>query len=417
MASLRREGAAGLAKASHNWSVSEKELFRIQLGKVLESSQFRSSKRCSVFLRCVGEHVIEDRIDSLKERTLGIEAFERDPAYDTDQDPVVRSTAVEVRKRLAQYYLDPGHETEPRISLPAGSYVAEIHPPPGKARLFSPWQFFFKFKKVWLATAGAVILSAAAAFIALNPRNTNLDRFWAPFTSSPQPIMICLGQPHTYVFVAPQQGRIREWFENHTGDRNPPADLASIPLQEVVPTWGQHIDISDAQAYERLATLFSKKGRTVQLRGDLSVALSELRRHPTILIGAFNNDWTLGLTGELRFYFQTDSEGQMVRDHQNPKKNEWRVVNAWPYRNIPQDYAIVTRVINPTTEQTVVIAAGITHFGTRAAVELVTDEPYFEAALRGASPDWRRKNMQVVISTKVMSGQSGPPQVLDRYFW
>jgi hypothetical protein len=151
-------------------------------------------------------------------------------------------------------------------------------------------------------TAGAPILSAAAAFIALNSRNTNLDRFWQPFISSPHPIMICLGPPRTYVFVAPQQGRIRAWFENNSGDRNPPADLASIPLREIVPTWGQHIDISDAQAYERLATLFSKKGRTVQLRGDLLIALSELRRHPTILIGAFNNDWTLGLTGELRFY-------------------------------------------------------------------------------------------------------------------
>jgi hypothetical protein len=40
MASLRKEGPAGLAKASHNWSVSQKELFRTQLGKVLDSSQF-----------------------------------------------------------------------------------------------------------------------------------------------------------------------------------------------------------------------------------------------------------------------------------------------------------------------------------------------------------------------------------------
>ena len=401
----------------NNWSVSEKHLFQAQLAKVLDSSQFRSSRRCCRFLRCVGEHVIENRLDSLKERTLGIEAFERDPAYDTNQDPIVRSTAVEVRKRLAQYYLDPGHEAEPRISLPPGSYVAEIHPPPEKARLLPPWQLFSK--KIWLASTGAVILSAAAAFFALSSRKTNLDWFWQPFTSSGDPVMICLGQPHTYVFAAPQQGLIRAWFENPTTDRTPPAELASIPLQEIVPTWGRYIDISDAQAYERLATLFSKKGRTVQLRGDVSVALSELRRHPAILVGAFNNDWTLGFAGELRFYFQAGSENQaeMIRDRQNPKRNEWSVVNAWPYRNIAQDYAIITRVTNPTVEQTVVIVAGINRFGTRAAVEMVTDEAYFAEALRGAPPDWRRKNMQIVLSTKVMSGESGPPQVLARYFW
>jgi len=155
------------------------------------------------------------------------------------------------------------------------------------------------------------------------------------------------------------------------------------------------------------------------LRGDVSVALSELRRHPAILIGAFNNDWTLGFAGELRFYFQAGSENQaeMIRDRQNPKRNEWSVTNAWPYRNIAQDYAIITRVTNPTVEQTVVIVAGINRFGTRAAVEMVTDEAYFAEALRGAPPDWRRKNMQIVLSTKVMSGESGPPQVLARYFW
>jgi hypothetical protein len=417
MASLRNEGVPGGGRVSNNWSVSQKEQFRVQLAKVLESSHFRSSKRCTLFLRCVGEHLIENRLDSLKERTLGIEVFERAPAYDTNQDPIVRSTAVEVRKRLAQYYLDPGHETEPRISLPAGSYVAEIHPPPGTARSSFLWPRFSK--KVWLVAACAIVLSAAAAFAVLSFRNTNLNRFWEPFISSAGPITICLGQPHTYVFVAPQQGRIRAWFEKHPADGTPPPELASIPLQQIVPTWGRHIDISDAQAYERLAALFTQKGRAVQLRGDLSVALSELRGHPTVLIGAFNNDWTLGLGGELRFHFQADSQNQveLVRDRQNPNRNEWRVTNAWPYRNIPMDYAIVTRVTNPTTEQTVVIAAGITHIGTRAAVELVTNEAYFVGALRGAPAGWQHKNMQVVLSTKVMSGGSGPPQVLDRYFW
>ncbi len=49
----------------------------------------------------------------LKERTLGIEEFGVDPDYDTNLDPVVRTTAAEIRKRLAQYYLDPSHEAEP----------------------------------------------------------------------------------------------------------------------------------------------------------------------------------------------------------------------------------------------------------------------------------------------------------------
>jgi len=175
----------------------------------------------------------------------------------------------------------------------------------------------------------------------------------------------------------------------------------------------------DSQGYEHIARLFCARGKTVQLRGDRSVSLSELRGRPVIMIFAFNNEWTLSLAGELRFCFEMDlpTRAQMVRDRQNPQ-NEQRLTGAWTdWSKIPADYAIVTRVKNPTTEQTVVIAAGITHFGTRAAAELVTSEAYLRQALEGAPKDWARKNMQIVLSVRVISGAGGPPKVLARYFW
>ena len=47
------------------------------------------------------------RPELLKERTLGIEIFGRDADYDTASDPIVRVTATEIRKRIAQYYQEP----------------------------------------------------------------------------------------------------------------------------------------------------------------------------------------------------------------------------------------------------------------------------------------------------------------------
>ena len=64
--------------------------------------------------------------NSLKERTLGVEVFDRPPTYDTNTDTVVRYTAGEVRKRLLLYYSEHGRHNGIRISLPAGSYVAEF---------------------------------------------------------------------------------------------------------------------------------------------------------------------------------------------------------------------------------------------------------------------------------------------------
>src|SRR5712691_2969496 len=75
-----------------------------QLDKILASPLFQNSKRYPNLLRYAVEQTLDGQSDLLKERTLGIQVFHRDLEYDTNSDPVVRTTAVEVRKRLVQYY-------------------------------------------------------------------------------------------------------------------------------------------------------------------------------------------------------------------------------------------------------------------------------------------------------------------------
>src|SRR5262249_17581737 len=158
--------------------------------------------------------------------------------------------------------------------------------------------------------------------------------------------------------------------------------------------------VDDAKAFSRISDLFAGHGKRAELRGGRSVSLTDLRGKPVVLIGAFNNEWTMGLAGELRFYFDQDrvNGGEVARDRQRPDHSAWKVVKSWPHLKIPLDYAIVSRVYNPTTEKTVVISAGITHFGTTAAAELLTNPDYFAEALKNAPRDWYRKNMQVVLS-------------------
>src|SRR5579884_630502 len=97
-----------------------------QLGRISSSPVFRASRRCVTFLEYVVQAAVEGRTNTLKEKTLGIRVFNRNPDYDPKQDSVVRVTANEVRKRLAQYYA-LGHQSELRIDLPAGSYLPEFH--------------------------------------------------------------------------------------------------------------------------------------------------------------------------------------------------------------------------------------------------------------------------------------------------
>src|ERR1039458_5576073 len=115
-----------------------REEVKAQLARLLASLLFQHSKHYPGFLRYVVNETLDGRGGFLKERALGAEVFGRDPDYDTNADPVVRTSASEVRKRIAQYYHEPGHESEIRIELASGSYTPEFrYAPPGSAALRS----------------------------------------------------------------------------------------------------------------------------------------------------------------------------------------------------------------------------------------------------------------------------------------
>ncbi len=116
------------SSAETSRSPSERKAVAEQLERILSSPLFKQSKRYSPFLRYVVEKTLAGEADSLKERTLGVEIFGRSPNYDSSNDPVVRVTAGEVRKRIAQYYHDSEHKGELRIELSPGSYVPEFLP-------------------------------------------------------------------------------------------------------------------------------------------------------------------------------------------------------------------------------------------------------------------------------------------------
>src|SRR5580700_5024101 len=100
-----------------------------QLARLLASPLFHHSKHYPSFLRYVVNETLDGQGGHLKERALGVEVFGRTADYDTNADPVVRTSACEVRKRIAQYYHEPGHELEIRIDLPSGSYIPEFRYP------------------------------------------------------------------------------------------------------------------------------------------------------------------------------------------------------------------------------------------------------------------------------------------------
>jgi Malectin domain len=102
------------------------DLVRAELDRLLQCDHFKNSRRCRTLLSYLVEETIAGRGDQLKERLVGINVFGRNPDYETAEDPVVRNAAIEVRKRLAQFYIESGNGTQLRIDLHPGTYVPEF---------------------------------------------------------------------------------------------------------------------------------------------------------------------------------------------------------------------------------------------------------------------------------------------------
>ena len=102
-----------------------------ELERVCGSEHFRTSKRSCEFLRYIVRVTLDGRMDSLKERSIGIDLFGRDTSYEPSSDATVRVRANEVRKRLSSHYAsrDAGSEVRTlRIELPTGSYIPRFTP-------------------------------------------------------------------------------------------------------------------------------------------------------------------------------------------------------------------------------------------------------------------------------------------------
>lgn len=374
---------------------AERSAIREQLDRILSSPLFKNSKRYPNLLRFVVERALKGHTEPLKERTLGIEVFGREPDYDTNLDPVVRTTAVEIRKRIAQYYQEPSHEAEIRIDFPPGSYVPEFRLPPNPVVVIPPEPLEppAQHRKPFLIMALAVISVVVFALTLWRwwPSGGQLERFWSPVIASNGPVTIYIGQ-------VTSEGPVESLME----------------LQQA-----EQVAFADATAMARLTGLLTAKGRDFRFRLQPSSNIEDLRDGPTILIGAFNNSWALRLTGQLRFGFDRNSERHesWIQDRQEPAARKWLQKMNAPYGQVKEDYAIVSRVVDPTTGNFVVTASGISKFGTEAAGEFLTCERCMAELSSTAPPDWDRKNLEMVIGASVVGRTSGPPHVVALHVW
>jgi hypothetical protein len=408
-------------------SPPDAEAIRAQLNRVLAHPLFTNSKRYPVLLAYTVEQTLLGNAGDLKERTIGVEAFGRNPDYDVNLDPVVRTSAAEVRRRLIQYYYDPIHTGELIIELTAGSYVPVFRRPEPAAvnatdagqeqkqeqtnEMFgqtpelgpsgvevsagsssSPGTSLLHGIRRWLPIAVSLLLALAAGIgigrYHRSPAPSNVERFWQPITSSQDPITYCLGELADLI----------------DGGKKPGGALNSGGLA-----------VSDVTTLARTIVPLVPRHRAFRVVSAADASFAQLREGPIVLIGAFDNAWTMRITQNLRFGFDKTDGVQKLIDRKNPHR--FWTVQRDASGEVATDYAIVARIHDDVTGQPVIIAAGILGEGTEAASEVLYNPAYLNAMLAKAPKNWDGKNLEAVIETHVIEGNPGPPEVLDVESW
>lgn len=383
-----------------------------QLERLVESPPFNHSRRFPTFLRFVVEHALNGNADQLKERTIGIEVFGRGADYDTASDPIVRVTAAEIRKRIAQYYAVEEHQNQLRVSLPAGSYIPHFDWPQAsepetaadRPAVHEPVQASRSgLSRMGLILGGLVLLAAGAiaGWLLHTPRRSSFDIFWAPVLSSSDPVLFCVADQNEYTAI-------------ELRDANDPGKLTVLKdnLTAVV--------FDDLNPVVKIAGILESHGKKYSLRGENATSLSDLRNGTSIVVGAFDNAWALRLTRPLRYHFDNDAamtEFRIVDSAAKPHA-PW-IVNRLEqmHTNNYNDYALIARFTDPTTGKLTIVAAGIARGGTIAAGEFLTDATNLAQLEEQAHRAGNKANMEFVVSTQIINGEPGMPKLEASYFW
>lgn len=406
-----------------------------QLRRLRSSPLFSHSRRYPLFLDYVVRKTLDGQSDELKERIVGVEAFGRPSDYDLNADPVVRVTAGEVRKRLAQYYYDSDHQHELRIELHPGSYVPEFklasaafpststeplakHAPTEllKVAAFPVFEVSApsvpqievasvaeddrvrRWKSITVLLSVALLLAIAAAARPLFQRASSTDIFWRPVVDANGPVLISVGSVVAMV--------------NSNAVAPPASTVSGHPLAS------DPIAVSDATALSSIQQVLSTRSKVSTLESSTGTSFSDLQKGPIVLISGFNNQWTMRLTESLRFHFvRTSTDEYMIQDRDHPESHQWGINTAAPFVKMNTDFGIVARFHDSTTEQVVVVAAGIGENGTIAASRVLTDDRYL-TDLRAAKMLPRSdQNFEAIVETQIIDGKPGPPRIVATHIW
>ncbi len=102
-----------------------------------------------------------------------------------------------------------------------------------------------------------------------------------------------------------------------------------------------------------LISFMRGRGKDLADHPARDTTLSDLRSTLAVIIGSFDDEWAMRLGTNLCYRFRNESDLGLrwIEDTSNPTNKKWAINLSAPYDQIDNDFALVSRIQDQTTEQ------------------------------------------------------------------
>jgi hypothetical protein len=400
-------------------TIVEREALHAQIEKLNRSPILHGSESLCKLLKYLGEHSLDSPGMSLKEYQIATEVFGRPADFDSRVDSTVRVQTGRLRSKLAEYYAGEGAQDRLLIEIPKGAYSLTYHarppvetpaPPPIPAPLPPipaappalaprPYPLSWFFLSIVIGAVVVVVISIAVTrFMVALPDATSeqppaaLKAFWSPFAGGPDAPLVVYSNAE---FVGRPETGLRYF--------NPAVD-AGKSIRD------HYTGVGEVMAVHDLDQVFTSLKRELRIKRGRLLTWDDAKTSNLIFIGSPSENLSLRELPETQDFV-------FARKPSAPRKGDLMISNLHPAASeqttylasdgpITEDYALVALTSGLNPSHRVLILAGITTFGTQAAVEFVCRAPRVEELMaeveRGGAP--KGQSFEALLRVKVSGG-------------
>lgn len=353
-----------------------------ELARVTQSPQLQNSESLCNLLRFLVKMSFESPAAPPKEYQIAMEVFGRSVEFDPRLDSTVRVQTSRLRSKLTEYYAGPGADNPLQIEVPRGSYSAVFHPRV-QNHIPTPPTASATVELAHAPSLPAMLLPRGAAIwvIAALLLGGALGAGAFSWLRASTPIPSELVQPAVGAF-----------WQNYKDSAEPPV----VVLHQAVTA--DTVGAGEAFAIHSLARLFHDLDRRVVVRQQKNLSPEDWGKHNFIYLG-FAKSRPMS-SGEFRF------QGELGIANLKPASGEPSTFLGSRNGVDSDDFALIEFRPGDLRNPSSLMLAGITTYGTQAAVEFVCTNESIEQLLFELNGDRSRKVVPfaAILHVKLQNG-------------